>query len=113
MKKKDSANYLEKIPVHSGHIKWSQAENGKVTLDIENKGAFNTIAQKLFKKPRVSHVHLDEIGSFVWPLIDGKRSILEIGELVEEGLGEKVHPTYERLTKFFQILESYSFIAWI
>ena len=113
MKKKDSGNYLEKIPVHASHIKWSQAENGKVTLDIENKGVFNTVAQKLFKKPRVSHVHLDEIGSFVWPLIDGNRSILEIGELVEAGLGEKAHPTYERLAKFFQILESYNFIAWI
>ncbi|MBE6531609.1 MAG: PqqD family protein [Ruminococcaceae bacterium] len=113
MKKKGSENYLEKIPVHSERIKWSQAEDGKVTLDIENKGVFNTVAQKLFKKPRVSHVHLDDMGSFVWPLIDGKRSILEIGELVEAELGEKAHPTYERLAKFFQILESYSFIAWI
>lgn len=113
MKKKQSENYLEKIPVHSDRLTWSVAENGKVTLDIENKGVFNTVAQKLFKKPRVSHIHLDEIGSFVWPLIDGKRSISDIGELVEKGLGEKAHPTYERLAKFFQILESYNFIAWI
>ncbi len=111
--KKITGNYLEKIPTHAEHIMWTQAENGKVTLDIENKGLFNRIAQKLFGKPRVSHIHLDEIGSFVWPLVDGKRSIMAIGETVEQGLGERAHPTYERLVKFFQILDSYGFIKWI
>lgn len=112
-KQKITGNYLEKIPVRSEHIVWSQSEDKKVTLDIENKGLFNTIAQKLFNKPRISHIHLDSIGSFVWPLIDGKRSIMEIGEMVEAELGEKAHPTYERLAKFFQILDSYGFIKWI
>ncbi len=111
-KKKIAGNYLEKIPLHAKHIAWSQAENGKVTLDIENKGLFNRIAQKLFRKPRISHIHLDDIGSFVWPLIDGERSIMDIGEIVERELGERAHPTYERLAKFFQILDSYGFITW-
>ena len=111
-KQKITGNYLEKIPVRSEHIGWSQADDGRVTLDIENKGLFNRIAQKLFKKPRVSHIHLDSIGSFVWPLIDGERSIMAIGEIVEEGLGERAQPTYERLAKFFQILDSYGFIKW-
>ena len=112
-KQKIGANYLEKRPVHAEHIKWSVGEGGKVTLDIENKGLFNKIAQKLFGKPRVSHVHLDDIGSFIWPLIDGERSIMDIGEIVEDGLGERAHPTYERLAKFFQILDSYGFVKWV
>ncbi len=33
---------------------------------------FNTIAQKVFGKPRFTKVHLDEMGTFIWPLIDGK-----------------------------------------
>ena len=49
----------------------AQAANMLVVLDIENTGAFNKLAQKLFGKPRVSHVHLDEFGSFVWKCIDG------------------------------------------
>ena len=108
--KKLPANYLENIPVRAAHIKWTQNEDGKVTLDIENKGAMNRIAQKLLKKPKVSHVHLDEIGSFVWPLLDGEKSILGIGELVEAHFGERAKPTYERLAKFFQILDSYGFV---
>lgn len=110
--KKISANYLEKVPVKPQHINWSVEENGLVTLDIENKGIFNRIAQKLFKKPKISHIHLDEIGSFVWPLIDGKRDLLSLGKLVEKKFGEKAFPLNERLAKYFQILDSYGFVSW-
>ena len=113
-KKKDiiSQNYLEKIPVRPEHIKWSKEENGIVTLEIENKGFFNHVAQKFFKKPKVSYVHLDEMGSFVWPLLDGEKNIIDLGKLVEAEFGEKANPLYERLAKYFQILSSYDFIEW-
>ncbi len=109
---KPEENYLERCPVHPEGIPWSVDEKGLVTLDVENKGVVNRIAQKLLKKPKVSHIHLDEIGSFVWPLIDGKTTIMEMGEPMEAHFGEKAQPTYERLAKFFQILESYGFVEW-
>ena len=115
MKKKKeviSQNYLEKIPSRPEHIKWNADENGIVTLDIENTGFMNRMAQKLFRKPKVSHIHLDEMGSFVWPLLDGEKNIIELGELVKERFGDKANPLYERLAKYFQILDSYQFIEW-
>lgn len=112
-KKKIDKNYLERIPVHPENIPWKTDENGIVTLEIENKGAMNRIAQKLFKKPKVSYIHLDKTGSFVWPLIDGKKSITELGKEVDAHFGEEAHPLYERLATFFSILDSYKFIAWI
>lgn len=113
-KKKEviSQNYLEKTPVRPAQIKWSTDENGMVTLDIENTGLFNRVAQKLLHKPKVSHIHLDEMGSFVWPLLDGEKNIIELGKLVEEEFGEKANPLYERLAKYFQILDSYQFVEW-
>ena len=116
MKNKDkknlSKNYLERIPKKPDGLDWNLDEKGIVTLNIENKGVFNRLAQKLFKKPRVSYIHLDEMGSFVWPLIDGEREILDIGEEVEEHFGDAAAPVYERLAKYFQILDSYGFISW-
>jgi hypothetical protein len=114
MKKKEtvSENYLERVPIRPEAISWSAGENGKVTLDIENKGVMNTIAQKLFNRPRFSHIHLDEIGSFVWPLIDGQTNIITLGVMVEEQFGEKAAPLYPRLAKFFQVLDSYHFVEW-
>ena len=106
-----SENYLERIPMRS-ELEWKMDDAGIVTLEIENKGVFNKIAQVLLKKPRITYIHLDELGSFVWPKIDGEKSILLLADEVEEQFGEKAHPLYERLAKYFQILESYGFVAF-
>mgnify|MGYP003479872074 CR=1 FL=1 len=111
-KAKKNENYLERIPKRPDKIKWSTDEEGIVTLDIENTGFFNRMAQKFFKKPKVSHVHLDKMGSFVWPLLDGEKDIVAIGMLVKEHFGEEAEPLYERLAKYFQVLDSYSFVEW-
>lgn len=105
--------YKGKIPIIPPEIKWSVDAEGIVTLDIENRGKMNWIAQKLFKKPKVSHIHLDPVGSFVYPLMDGKNTIEEIAKKEKECFGEECKPLYERLLKFFEILESYSFVEWV
>ena len=109
-KQKTASNFLDKIPTRNPDIGYTVDEKGVITLEIENKGLFNRIAQKVFKKPKISYIHLDEMGSFVWPIINGEKSISEIGEAVDENFGEKAHPLYERLAKYFQILESYGFV---
>lgn len=111
MKNETSENYLERIPVHNEKYGWSE-ESGKVTVEIENKGAWNRIFQKLLKKPKISYIHLDDMGSFIWLQTDGERSILEIGEAVKERFGDEAEPLYERLSKYFQILNSYNFICF-
>lgn len=107
----EKQNYLDKIPSHSD-IVWTADEEGIVTLEIENKGIFNRLAQKLLKKPPVTYVHLDALGSFIWQHVDGKSDIGSLAEKVDEHFGEEAHPLYERIVKYFQILDSYHFIKW-
>lgn len=114
MKKKVTAvsrNFLEYVPEKNNALTWKADSKGIITLDVENTGFFNRAAQKLFLKPKYTHIHLDELGSFVWPLIDGKRNIIELGKEVDANFGEKAAPLYERLAKYFQVLESYHFIV--
>ena len=105
-------NYLEKKPICKEGLNWSKDENGNVTLEMENKCVANRIMQKLIKKPKISYIHLDEMGSFIWPLMDGEKDILEIGKFVEEHFGEKAKPLYERLSQYFKTLEKYNFIEY-
>ncbi|MBO7148790.1 MAG: PqqD family protein [Clostridia bacterium] len=105
-------NYLERIPQRSEWLDFSSDENGIVTLSKENTGLFNRIAQKLFKRPRVSYIHLDEMGSFIWPLLDGNKSIYELGVLVNEHFGDNAEPLYERLSRYLEIMNSYGFICF-
>lgn len=111
-KKVIDENYLDNIPLKNPEINWTADDEGMVTLEIENKGIANRIAQKLINKPKISYIHLDEMGSFIWPLIDGERTITEISVFVKDHFGEKADPLYERLSKFIQILESYKFISF-
>lgn len=112
MKNKNSnENYLDKIPKISAKISWTEEDN-IVTIAIENKGFFNKVAKRLFKKPKISYIHLDEFGSFVFKQIDGKKDITEIGALVKENFGDKAEPLYERLSKYISILNSYGFVIF-
>lgn len=112
-KKTADINYLDLIPEKSSSLKWHTDLKERVILEVENTGIMNKIAQSLFNKPRFTKVHLDANGSFIWPLIDGKRTVADIALLVKEQFGEAAEPLYPIIIKYFQIVESYHFIRFV
>lgn len=110
--KNKNQNYLDKIPKRKETVAWHMSETNEVILEIENKGLFNRIAQKIFKKPKISYIHLEEFGSFIWNIIDGETDITSIGKSVKEHFGDKAEPIYPRLAQYFQTLENYGFITF-
>lgn len=106
-------NYLDLIPRRNEALKWHRDLKERVILEIENIGIMNTIAQKVFGKPRFTKVHLDAQGTFIWPLIDGEKTVADIAALVKAEFGDKAEPLYPRIVKYFQIVESYNFIEFI
>lgn len=108
--KQPQANYLDFIPYQNPAINSTIDDKGNVTILKENKGFFYFLTQKLFKKPRVSQIHLDEMGNFIWPLMDGTRTVFDIANLVKQEFGEKAEPLYNRLVTYITTLESYGFI---
>lgn len=111
-KNETTVNYLDLIPETAASIRWHRDFKERVILEIENTGLFNSIAQKVFGKPRYTKVHLDAQGTFIWPLIDGQKTVTEIAGLVKEEFGEAAEPLYPRIVKYFQIMESYHFIKF-
>ena len=108
---KEKKNYIDNIP-KINDMKWDVSEDGIVEITVENTGFYNTIAQKIFKKPRYSFIKLDEYGSFVWQKIDGMKSFYEIGkelQAVHEGAATQL---YERLSQYFAILERNKYIVF-
>lgn len=111
-KKKQQKNYLDLVPERSSALTWSSDEEGIIVLEVENTGAFNRVAQKLFKKPKVTKVHMEKYGSFLWPLIDGEKTVMELADLQKAEFGDEVEPLYPRVVKYMQIMESYHFIRF-
>jgi len=58
MKKKDSKNYLDFIPEKNPEIEYETGEDGIITVLIEWKGFYHKLAQRFFRRPRVSEMEL-------------------------------------------------------
>lgn len=112
-RKKQPKNYLDLIPARAEGLEWTRDDEDIVVLEVENTGVFNRIAQKLFKRPKVTKVHMEQFGSFLWPLIDGERTVKELADLLKERFGEEAEPLYPRVAKYMQIMESYHFISLV
>ena len=66
--------------------------------------------QKFFRKlkfriPEDKKITLDELGSWIFLQIDGKKNVKDIGESLEVKYGDKVQPLYERLLLFLNHID--------
>jgi hypothetical protein len=108
--KKIEKNYLDFVPSVVPGLVWKVDKDNMVVVDMENTGFYNRLAQKLFHRPKVSHIKLDELGSFIWNQMDGRRTVYDISELVKARFGDKAEPLLDRLVKFLEILKAQKWI---
>lgn len=94
------ANLLDQIP-RPRVEHFIQPETGRVTLKVPRFES--RLARRLLgwlnRSPTVDF-RLDEIGSFVWLKMDGRRTIGRIGEEARAHFGARVEPAYERVALF-------------
>lgn len=107
-KKED--NFLLYVPVKK-HTDW-EVKNGKVNLIFYHNKAIEKFMRWLVKKPYVSDIELDDIGSAVWNSIDGKTSVYDIGEKLLSQFGKKCDPVYDRLIMYLRYLNRKGWISF-
>jgi hypothetical protein len=106
-----AVNLLDLVPVR--RIPFDRDARGQVVLAIPRYGRNRLgkwLERRLGKGP--IRVRLDEVGSAVWELCDGRRDVAEIGRAVEERFGERIEPVYDRLALFLKQLERWGSIGW-
>lgn len=110
MKQKDR-NLLELIPKRQ--CEWESVPEGKISLVVPRfkNRLFKKIALKLGKSEFV-RIHLDKMGSNVWSLVDGIRSVEEIGKIIPKEKDETDQGLYDRLSEFIVILARNRFIQF-
>ena len=52
------------------------------------------------------------MGSFIFPLLDGSRTVGDVAELVHAEFGEAAEPLYDRLVQYMKILHNNGFIRY-
>ncbi|MCT4509336.1 MAG: PqqD family protein [Tepidibacter sp.] len=108
--KKDD-NFLELVPKKTQEYEWKEKDNGLVQIIIPRQGILDKIVRFFFKTPKDMKIDLDENGSCVWKLIDGKNNVEEIGRNLKDEFGKKAEPVYERLGTYINILRNNNFIT--
>ena len=103
-------NYLDQIFIHNPDKVWKKRDDGIVVVDLEHTGFYAAIAQKIFKKPRVSHIALDRYGSVVWDSLDGKNTAGDVIRIMEETFPEEKDRMLDRTVTFLGTLQANAFI---
>lgn len=111
MKKEE--NFLDYIPKRNQRYVYHINEKGMVEIAVPNRGICNRILQVLCKKPKITYIELEQMGSFLWQQMDGEKSIYQLGLLEQEKFGKDTEPLFERLCTYVQTLRKMGFIVYV
>ena len=107
-KARKAPNVLEMIPAHG--VDFEIVENIVILLSpkFKNRLLLKYVMPRM-KQPNYK-IRLDAFGSSVWHLIDGKKTVFEIGKILKSEHGKSVEPVNERLGLFMNMLAQRRFI---
>ncbi len=77
---------LDALPIRNPSLKWRDTEDGEVVVRLQRRqGLRGRLVGLVFYVPEYRDITLDEVGSHVWRLCDGERTVSDVvGELVRE-----------------------------
>ncbi len=111
-KKKDDRNLMDFIPEKLVQSQTNE-ENLEVLIVPKFRDFFfgKLLQPKLPEKKAYFRISLDEFGTFVWNLIDGKRTVFDIYKEFEKKYPEE-EQSLQRLSRFIQLLKESKFIKY-
>jgi hypothetical protein len=106
----ESLNLLELVP----HRVATWSEDGqKVVLQLpEPERSWRRPLALLSYKIWNKKVRLDEVGSFAWRMLDGRRTVAEVAEMLRQEFAEKAEPAEERLGVLVRMLHSGKLVTY-
>lgn len=70
---------LQSHPSRNPSLRWEASSNGDVTITMTRRVGWGiSLLSKLFYLPREKTIVLDELGSRVWLMCDGKQSVSQM-----------------------------------
>jgi hypothetical protein len=110
VKRMRGENLLDLIPIKTK--KWRRGK--KVSIVVHRaKTVFGRHFCDAVGISKTYKINLDDYGSAVWLLCDGKNTIRDIGKNLKERFGEKVEPLYDRLSTFIMIMKNEELIKFV
>jgi len=97
-------NLLDLTPVASADV---EEKDGRVVIlrPRPTAGGWRTPLDWLIYLLAPARIRLDDVGSFCWRQIDGRRTAGDIAKAMRDEYGDSVEPAEERLGKFIRWLQ--------
>jgi hypothetical protein len=109
-----NVNYLDLTPVRL--MEDQLTEDGRIDILLPRfKRKIWREVSRNSKKGEYIRIHLDELGSAIWLLIDGQKKVITICDELNEMKGEKLQPveeTEKRVTQFLSMLYQERYISF-
>jgi hypothetical protein len=103
---KNNQDILSIIFKISDGLEYEVSTDNIVTMLEKQDNSIQRFFRKLkFAIPEYKKTSLDEYGSYAFLLIDGMKTVKEIGANLEAKYGEQAHPLYERLLLFLNHID--------
>ena len=90
---------------------WSEVE-GRVIIERPKPTGIGRIGEKLRYWLAVRRIRLDEKGSLVWRLLDGRKSVADVAGALREEFGDQVEPAEERAGQLVRMLHKDDLLAY-
>ncbi|MGH4137645.1 PqqD family protein [Clostridium sp.] len=107
-KEKIAENFMLYKPLRK--IEEWEANDEKVKLFFHHNKPVEKFMKWLIKKPKVTDLELDEMGSMVWQMSDGTNTVYDIALAMMEKFHDTEQNTIDRLIMFVRYL---SRMGWI
>ncbi len=85
-------------------VKWTQENDRIVLIYPKDLTKFESWLHKRIGGPEVIRRPLDEIGSKIWLMCDGKHTVRDICTELDELYQEDIEPVLDRVSKFLELL---------
>jgi hypothetical protein len=106
-----SENLLEMTPLRVAS--WREvSERVVVERPRPSGGGWGELGDWLSYFLSMRKIRLDERGSFLWQLVDGRRSVAELVEAMRGKFGEGVEPAEERVGHLIRLLRRERLLAY-
>ena len=109
----DRKQVLRLYPIRNAIVRYEQREDGVYILivPLQPRGIFGWFS-RIFKLPREHRIELDEIGSTVWAMCDGKHAVEAIVQRLAQQYALERREAELSLFAFLNTLARRGFIAY-
>ena len=104
---------LASKPLRNPAIEWEKNERGEVVVKVKVEPSQPGLFSGFVREPRERKIVLDAVGSYVWELMDGERTVDEIADLLVQRFKFHKREAQMSLLAYLQMLAERGLVTLI